>query len=96
MNSEEPIRRDDKLYASCKTCGEVASWVPHKAGDEWECQACRTGTRQYGRADREKYLRDKMSPKERRLGYILTIVRILAITFGAFLIWELLRFLISA
>jgi hypothetical protein len=91
MDEQKPIKRDDKLFASCYTCGEVASWIPYKEGGEWECHACRTGTRQYGRADREKYLREKMSPQERRKPVILTAVRVLALALGAWITWELFR-----
>jgi hypothetical protein len=97
MNSEEFIKRaartdGDSLYASCKTCSEVASWVPYKAGGEWECQACRVGTRQFGRADREKYLLGKIGPAERRERVIRTTMKMIAFAIGAFLTWEVLKY----
>jgi hypothetical protein len=97
MNSEELIKRmartdGNSLYASCKTCGEVASWVPHKASGEWECQACRTGTRQFGRAEREIYLRDKITPEERFEQTIRTILNVLGFVIGAWITWEIVRY----
>jgi hypothetical protein len=91
MNEKEPIKQS--LYVSCKTCSEVASWVPHKEGGEWECQACRTGTRQFGRAEREKYLRGKISPEERREQIRRMGVSMIAFAFGAWITWEVFRFL---
>jgi polyferredoxin len=96
MNEKELIKSDSTLYASCKTCGEVASWVPYKEGAEWECQACRAGTRQFGRADREKYLRDKITPEERRERVIRTVMYILAFALGAWVTWELVGYFLHA
>ena len=86
MNDKEPIKRADSLYASCKTCGEVASWVPYKSGGEWECQACRTGTRQFGRADREEFLRSKIGFAERREKAVRILVKILPFVIAAWIL----------
>jgi hypothetical protein len=96
MNENEPIKRGDNLYASCKTCGEVAPWVPYQSGQDWECQACREGTRQYGRAERERYLREKINPEERRERTIRIAGNIIALAIGALITWECLKWFFMA
>jgi hypothetical protein len=98
VNPEEPVPQAERTYvgntyASCKTCGELASWVPSRLDTEWECYACRTGTRHFGRADREEYLRatsDEMRWDRRRKLAIKIAVAAIAFVIGAMVTMKML------
>lgn len=96
MNERETIKSESTYYASCKTCGEVASWIPYKEGQDWECQACSSGTRQFGRADREKYLRDKITTEDRFEQTVRTLFKVMGFVIGAWIMWECVKVIFAS